>query len=124
MQRTGIANNVMKQESVDKKSIAGYKEVNFMVMLSPDDRYRHQHIRVKGKVIRFSVQYETKVDLRFDTLHGFAHRDLIDGQGEKIKTPIFARDFNETLIFAESDIKSNWKMYKDRFLRSLRDGNR
>ncbi len=112
------------------RTLQNYKEVNFMVMLSPDDRYRHQHVRVKGKVIRFSVQYETKVGyrwlpvVRFDTSHGFAHRDLIDGQGEKIKTPIFARDFNETLLFAESDIKSNWKMYKDRFLRSLRDGNR
>jgi len=119
----------MKQESLDR-TLQNYKEVNFMVMLSPDDRYRHQHVRVKGKVIRFSVQYETKVGyrwlpvVRFDTSHGFAHRDLIDGQGEKIKTPIFARDFNETLLFAESDIKSNWKMYKDRFLRSLRDGNR
>ena len=106
------------------------REVDFMIMLSHDDRYRHQHVRLKGKVIRFSVQYETKVGhrwfpvVRFDTSHGFAHRDLIDGRGEKRKTPVFARDVNEALIFAELDIKSNWKMYKDRFLRSLKNGNR
>ena len=33
---------------------------------------------------------------------------------------VFTTDF----IFTELDIKSNWKMYKDRFLRSLKNGNR
>ena len=94
-------------------------------MLTAEDRYRHQHIRIKGQIIKFMVQYETKVTqkwlpvVRFDTSHGFAHRDLLNGRGEKKKTPIFARDLNEALIFAETDIKSNWKMYKEQFLRSL-----
>jgi len=102
------------------------KEVGFIVMLTACDRYRHQHTRIKGRVIKFTVQYETKIDqkwfpvVRFDTAHGFAHRDLLDVRGVKKKTPVFAKDFNEALIFAEADIKSNWKMYKERFIREIK----
>jgi len=45
--------------------------------------------------------------VRYDTRHGFAHRDLLDKKGEKQKTPILAKDYNDALIFAEYDIKSN-----------------
>ena len=92
-------------------------------MLTSTDRYRHQHTRLKGEIIKFKVQYEIKVErdwfpvIRFDTSHGFAHRDLIDGRGRKKKTPMFVKDFNEALIFAEADIKSNWKMYKEQFIK-------
>ncbi|WP_420886534.1 DUF7718 family protein [Candidatus Kuenenia stuttgartiensis] len=34
----------------------------------------------------------------------------------KQKTPIFVKDYNEALTFAEYDIKSNWKLYKQTFL--------
>jgi hypothetical protein len=104
------------------------KNVEFLVMLTAEDRYRHQHARLRGKIIKFSVQYETKVGqtwlpvVRFDTSHGFAHRDLLDAKGGKRKTPIFAKDLNEALIFAEADIKSNWHMYKEQFLRSINHG--
>lgn len=98
------------------------KEIKFAVMLTPDDRYRHTHVRFKGQVISFIVQYETRLEgkwfpvVRFDTEHGFAHRDLLDKEGNKQKTPLFTKDYNEALTFAEYDIKSNWKMYKHAFL--------
>ncbi len=44
------------------------------------------------------------------------HRDLLDKKGEKQKTPILAKDYSEALTFAEYDIKSNWKMYKQNFM--------
>ena len=100
-------------------------EVRFTVMLTPDDRYRHHHVRFKNDVLSFVVQYETKVEekwlpvVRYDTRHGFAHRDLLDKKGEREKTPMFARDYNEALTFAEYDIKSNWTMYKQHFLRGV-----
>jgi hypothetical protein len=99
------------------------KGVSFTVMLTPEDRYRHEHLRFRTDILGFAVQYETKVEgkwlpvVRYDTRHGFAHRDLLDRKGEKQKTPLFARDFNEALTFAEHDIKSNWRIYKQRFLR-------
>jgi hypothetical protein len=98
------------------------KEVKFKIMLTPEDRYRHHHVRVRGAVTNFKVQYETQVAgrwlpvVRYDTRHGFAHRDLLDQRGRSRKTPLFTQDYNEALTFAEHDIKSNWESYKRRFL--------
>ncbi len=98
------------------------KEVKFLVMLTPVDRYRHYHVRMKGVVTSFRVQYETRVAgkwlpvVRYDTRHRFAHRDLLDKRGRARKTPLFTQDYNEALTFAEHDIKSNWKSYKREFL--------
>jgi len=97
-------------------------EKKFIVMLTPDDRYRHSHVRFKGEVLKFLVQYETRFEgkwlpvVRYDTEHGFAHRDIFDKKGDKQKTPLFTRDYNEALTFAEGDIKSNWRIYKTAFL--------
>lgn len=94
------------------------------MLLTDEDRYRHNHIRFKNEILSFVVQYEMLLEgvwlpvVRYDTGHGFAHRDLFDRKGNKHKTPVFARDYNEALIFAESDIKSNWSMYKENFLGS------
>lgn len=98
------------------------KETKFTVMLTPEDRYRHKHIRFKGNILSFIVQYETTLEgkwlpvVRYDTEHGFAHRDLFDRKGNKNKMPMFTEDYNEALTFAEYDIKSNWKIYKQAFL--------
>lgn len=97
-------------------------EKKFIVMLTPEDRYRHSHIRFKGEILKFGVQYETRLEgkwlpvVRYDTEHGFAHRDLFDKKANKKKTPMFTEDYNEALTFAEYDIKSNWKIYKKAFL--------
>jgi len=105
------------------------KDVKFIAMLTPADRYRHHHTRFRGDVISFTVQYETRLArrwlpvVRYDTQHGFAHRDLLDKEGNKRKTPIFTEDYSEALSFAEHDIRSNWKIYKQDFLGSLRDEN-
>ena len=105
------------------------KEARFTAMLTPEDRYRHYHVRFKKDVISFMIQYETKLEgtwlpvVRYDTRHGFAHRDLINKKGKKQKTPIFARDYNEALTFAEYDIKSNWKIYKHAFLGGIENEN-
>jgi hypothetical protein len=98
------------------------KEVKFIAMLTPGDRYRHHHVRFKGEILSFEIQYETKLEgkwlpvVRYDTEHGFAHRDVVDREGNKYKTPMFTRDYNEALTFAEYDIKSNWRVYKRAFL--------
>ena len=98
------------------------KEIKFIVMLTPSDRYRHHHVRVKGIVTSFRVQYETKVAgkwfpvVRYDTRHDFAHRDLLDKRGRVRKTPLFTQEYNEALTFAEHDIKANGRSYKRQFL--------
>jgi hypothetical protein len=97
------------------------------VMLTPDDRSRHHHLRFKGTVLNFVVQYETRIRgrwfpvVRYDTRHGFAHRDVLDSKGNARKTPVFARNYNEALTFAEYDIRSNWILYKQRFMEGFDD---
>lgn len=98
------------------------KQIEYKIRLGPDDRYRHLHIKERGKIIFFRVQYETKINdiwypvVRYDTAHGFAHRDLLNIKGRVIKTPLFKQDYNDALTFAESDLKTNWEYYKKRFL--------
>ena len=45
--------------------------------------------------------------VRYDTSHGFAHRDLLNIKAQKRKTPLFITDKNDALTFAENDIKDN-----------------
>lgn len=97
-------------------------KVEYVIRLSPSDRYRHLHIKEKGKIVFFRIQYETKIDdiwyavVRYDTAHGFAHRDLLSLNGSVKKTPLFNQDYNDALLFAESDLKYNWDNYKKSFL--------
>ena len=37
------------------------KEVEFTVMLTSDDRYRHIHVRFKGNVLSFVVQVRNQI---------------------------------------------------------------
>ncbi len=102
------------------------KEVEFVLPFSKEDRYRHYHLRIKGQVIDFAVQYETFINgewfpvVRYDTSHGFVHRDILNIRAEKRKTPLFITDKNDALTFAENDIKDNWEVYKQRFLKEAK----
>ena len=55
--------------------------------IKPRDRYRHVHVRAKGRIVFFRIQLETLVGekwmpvVRYDTAHGFVHRDLLDKRG-------------------------------------------
>ena len=101
------------------------REVEYVVRLGASDRYRHKHTVTRGRIIYFRVQYETMIEgiwhpvVRYDMSHGFAHRDLVDANGECLKTPLFMSDFNDVLTFAESDLKLNWEIYKERFLEDI-----
>lgn len=98
------------------------KRVEYVIRIGLSDRYRHFHIQEKGKIIFFRVQYETKIKetwypvVKYDTAHGFAHRDILSLKGDVEKTPLFNQDYNDALTFAENDLKSNWKHYKRRFM--------
>jgi len=97
-------------------------ESEYIIRISPVDRYRHAHVKERGKIVFFRVQYEVKISgvwypvARYDTAHGFAHRDLLARNGTVRKTPLFNQDYNDALTFAENDLKSNWRYYKKRFL--------
>lgn len=77
--------------------MSGIKEIKFVVMLTQEDRYHHKHIRLKGDVLRFVIQYETRLEgkwlpvVRYDTEHGFAHRDLLDKKGKNRRHQYFLK---------------------------------
>jgi len=102
------------------------KETEFVIQLAFADRVREHHVRNRGKIISFTVQYETlwRGDwlpvVRYDTAHGFAHRDLYNARGRSMKIPLFVRDYNQALSFAELDLKAHWRIYRERFVKGAR----
>lgn len=115
----------------EKRTFFSMIKKEFVIRLSESDRYRHIHSSQKGKIAYFSVQIETKVNniwfpvVRYDTAHGFAHRDILNAKGEEIgKTPLFNQDFSSALTFAENDLKLNWEFYKTNFLKNIKNENK
>jgi hypothetical protein len=100
---------------------------DYISYLTDADRLRFYFETKRGRVIKFVAQYETLIDekwypvIRYDTVHGFAHKDILDRRGRVIeKIKLTDMDYEHALIFAEDDINSNWELYKRRFLRGRR----
>lgn len=81
-----------------------------------DTRYRVTAEIQKGKVIQFVVQLEflatdqwTPV-VRYDTAHGFAHRDRYRADGTVSRHELLPmNDYNQALTFAITDVCKKWK---------------
>lgn len=54
--------------------------------------------------------------VRYDTAHGFVHRDVMHPGKRQEKIFIKVKDFNSGLTRAEEDLKENWTMYKEFFM--------
>ena len=98
----------------------------YIFMLSDTDRKRHEHLTEGAKVTGFVVQYEIFIEdewmpvVRYDTAHGYAHKDLMNPDGSKEKIFMGTSDLNEALTVADMDIIENWERYKERYLRRLK----
>jgi hypothetical protein len=77
-----------------------------------------------GIVTSFFVQYEAVIDgkrtpvVRYDGVHGAAHRDLLDRKG-RIVEKIWLNEnmsFADALTFGQKDLTANWHRYRDLFL--------
>ena len=105
--------------------MAQIRRTAFVTALSDNVRRRHVHNRIGNRVTSFTVQIEVFLHarwmpvVRFDTGHGFAHRDLIFSSGRVDKTPLFMQNFNEALDYAESDLRSNWQSYVENFSKEI-----
>ena len=79
---------------------------------------------------RFVVQYEGMIEdewrpiVRYDTAHGFAHRDLMHPGGETDKQPLHFPSLNLALTFAIQDLKMLWSRYRAGYEEELRHGKR
>jgi len=99
-------------------------ETNYTLPVGADTRIRHYHRTQARRVVEFIVQLEIAVAnewkpvIRYDTAHGFAHIDRYNLRG-RAKKERLVLTFSEALTRAERDIKQNWSVYRERFLRRM-----
>ncbi len=83
------------------------------------DRLRVAASKDRGEIAEFIVQYEAVIlgewrpVVRYDTAHGFAHKDMIRADGEVVKQPLLFETYNLAFTFATLDLKMNWRQYKE-----------
>lgn len=103
------------------------RKIEFIYSLSEEleDRLRVSALRQKNKIVRFVVQYEVLIGerwrpvVRYDTSHGFAHKDIIHFKGEEDKQPLYFQNFKMAFTFAIQDLKTSWKWYRMAYEREM-----
>ena len=89
------------------------RKKDFIIPYPKNCRKRHYHVRIKSRIVEFKIQLEVFIKnnwypiVRYDTAHGFAHRDIIRFDGKIEKTLLFLNNYNDALNFADADIKIN-----------------
>ncbi|MEW6068424.1 MAG: hypothetical protein AB1610_09060 [Nitrospirota bacterium] len=104
------------------------QEIEYLIYLSAEtnDRLRVYAQKEKGTILEFVVQYEALIPgewqpiIRYDTAHGFAHKDIIKADGGIIKQPLFFETYNLAFTYATIDLKANWKKYREEFERGCK----
>ncbi|MBT3878603.1 MAG: hypothetical protein HOI47_28650 [Candidatus Scalindua sp.] len=99
------------------------KEIQYIIYLTAEstDRLRVYAQKEKSIILEFVVQYEARISakwrqiVRYDTAHGFAHKDIMKADGETIKLPLFFETYNLAFTYATIDLKANWKKYRENF---------
>lgn len=84
----------------------------YIIDLSLDgqNRYRHRHVLE-------TEQWHPIV--RYDSAHGFAHRDLLHPDGTETKTAFRYWDYAQVLTYGERDLKQNWRSFRQHYLNEL-----
>ena len=101
-------------------------EIEFIRWLSSEDRSRQKLTTEKGKIKRFVVQYEAYIEgkwraiVRYDTAHGYFHRDVIYPDGSARKMKLAAVEFTEAFTQSELDVKFNWRRYRQTYLEEMK----
>lgn len=89
------------------------------------DRLRIRLRAKRGQLTDIVVQYEALIKdewmaiVRYDTSHGYPHRDVLHPNGAKDKYSLSFPDLNAFLQYAEQDLKDRWEWYKERFLQEV-----
>jgi hypothetical protein len=101
------------------------KTTEYVIPLGSDGRRRTYHKRLQNNIIEFVIQYELFIEdrwypvVRYDTSHGFAHKDILTFSGDVTKYELPFADYNLALTFAEKDLKENWLRYRENFLKGV-----
>ena len=57
--------------------------------------------------------------VRYDTAHNFAHQDIYHKDGRVDKLPLGISDYNIAMTFAEEEMRNNWEVFIERFLKEV-----
>lgn len=96
--------------------------VAFNYIFDRDNILRIRFELDRGQVLAFVAQLECLFEdsgwlpvVRYDTAHGFTHRDTMRPNEETEKTEISVRSYKEGLNYAMDEIKANWQAYRWRY---------
>jgi len=97
------------------------RTVEFRRLFDNDNALRVYFEIDRGEVLSFVVQLECfwrdrwQPVVRYDTAHGYAHRDTMHPERKTEKSEMFVRNYSEGLNFAIGDLKANWREYRRRY---------
>ena len=99
------------------------KREDFVVTLTQDDEILVHLEREDAPVVEFSVQYRARIQgewqaiVRFDTAHGYAHKDISRPDGSQEAQELKLDDYGIALTLALRDVKMHWEFYRERYER-------
>ncbi len=97
------------------------RTVEYQKRFDDGNRSRVEFTTERGKILKFAVQLECYFAgrwhpvLRYDTAHGFAHRDILRPKKDAIKEKLDLPGYDEALTFAIDDLNRNWLQYRRRY---------
>ena len=103
-------------------------ETSFIIYLDDvqENRYRHWHVWHEGKITEFVIQYEAWIAgkwhpvLRYDSAHGYPHRDILHLDGTQTKEIFQNYSYAEVLTLGQQDIADNWVIYRTSYLKEVK----
>lgn len=105
------------------------RHVEFRRLLEDNIALRVEFDSERGQIIRFVVQLECQFDdnekwvavVRYDTAHGYAHRDTMRPYHREEKTRMSVQDYNEAFTMAMDDIVGSRGEYYRRYEEWLKE---
>ena len=100
----------------------------YYLSINERDRIRVKAMREKRNIIGFVAQYEAKIAdkwypvIRYDTSHGFAHKDILHIDGRVEKQPLWFPNLNIAFTYAIQDLKIFWTFYRTMCEKEVKNG--
>lgn len=83
---------------------------------------RVRYLKDRGHIVWFVVQLEVLMEeqwsviTRYDTSHGFVHRDDMRPNGEQLKSgPLIFASYEDGMTFAINNLRTNAEWYIERY---------
>jgi hypothetical protein len=99
------------------------RTVEFRRLLDYDNALRVIFDSERGRIVRFVVQLECQfvedgewiAVIRYDTAHGYAHRDVMHPSKKEEKAKMSVQDYNDAFNIAMQDLTEKRYEYRKRY---------